>query len=230
MNREEEVAKTYLEELGLGEVLFEPDGNVPPDFLIDGRIAVEVRRLNQYYLKGGKRRSLEEDRIPLWQTTEKLIREFGPPTDNRSWFIRLSLHRPLPNIRDLKHLVREYLRCFLRAPVSGPIRYKLAQGVEITLLESTTVQEGVFCMGGATDFDAGGFVVSELVRNLKEFIQEKDRKVKDYRSNYPEWWLVFIDTIGYANDGKELREYLSKPTHWDRIVLISPLGNRAYEI
>jgi hypothetical protein len=52
MNREEKVAKTYLEKLGLGEVLFEPNGNVPPDFLINGRIAVEVRRLNQHYMKG----------------------------------------------------------------------------------------------------------------------------------------------------------------------------------
>jgi hypothetical protein len=230
MNRDEEVAKKYLESLGLGEVLFEPDGKVPPDFLIDGRIAVEVRRLNQHYVKDGKRRSLEEDSIPLWQATEKLIRDFGPPTDNRSWFIWLRLQRPLPRIRELQQLIRECLRKFLMEPVSGLISFKLAEGFEITLLESTTVQEGVFCMGGETDFDAGGFVISELVRNVSEFIKEKDKKVENYRPNYPEWWLVFIDRIDFASDGKELKKYFSKPEHWDRIILVSPLGNRAYDI
>jgi hypothetical protein len=85
-------------------------------------------------------------------------------------------------------------------------------------------------MGGGTDLDAGGFVVPKLVHNLTKFIDEKDRKVENYRSNYPEWWLVFIDTIDHAEEEKELRKYFSKPAHWDRIILLSPSVNLSYEI
>ncbi len=47
MDQSESHARDYLEHLGLGRVVYQPDGNVPPDFLVDGRIAVEVRRLNE---------------------------------------------------------------------------------------------------------------------------------------------------------------------------------------
>jgi hypothetical protein len=47
LNDDERIAGEYLHRLGMGTVAYEPDGQVPPDFLIDGRIAVEVRRLNQ---------------------------------------------------------------------------------------------------------------------------------------------------------------------------------------
>ena len=47
MNDSEKSVYEYLTSLGLGAVVYEPDGKVPPDFSVDGRTAVEVRRLNQ---------------------------------------------------------------------------------------------------------------------------------------------------------------------------------------
>ncbi len=47
MNRDERIVEGYLNSLNLGKAVYEPDGKVPPDFLVDGRIAIEVRRLNQ---------------------------------------------------------------------------------------------------------------------------------------------------------------------------------------
>ncbi|MEZ4719401.1 MAG: hypothetical protein R2851_25450 [Caldilineaceae bacterium] len=35
---------------GFENVVYEPDGNIPPDFLVDERIAIEVRRLNQNFV------------------------------------------------------------------------------------------------------------------------------------------------------------------------------------
>jgi hypothetical protein len=37
MNREEKITEAYLKSLGFKDVIFEPDGNIPPDFSIDGR-------------------------------------------------------------------------------------------------------------------------------------------------------------------------------------------------
>jgi len=45
MNDSERAISEYLDSLRIGGVQYEPDGNVPPDFLVDGRIAVEARRL-----------------------------------------------------------------------------------------------------------------------------------------------------------------------------------------
>jgi hypothetical protein len=72
MNREEKIAEAYLKSLGFKNVVFEPDGNIPPDFSMDGRIAVEVRRLNQHFFTKDEVRGLEEGRLPLF----KLLPEF----------------------------------------------------------------------------------------------------------------------------------------------------------
>jgi hypothetical protein len=47
MNDSENTVRRYLERLELGPIQDEPDGKNSPDFLVDGRIAVEVRRLNE---------------------------------------------------------------------------------------------------------------------------------------------------------------------------------------
>ncbi len=49
MNREEKITENYLKSLDYRDVVFEPDGNISPDFSIDDRIAAEVRRLNQHF-------------------------------------------------------------------------------------------------------------------------------------------------------------------------------------
>ena len=55
----------YLAHRGFTDVVYEPDGNVPPDFLVDGRIAVEVRRLNLNAVTGTEYQGLEEASILL---------------------------------------------------------------------------------------------------------------------------------------------------------------------
>ena len=68
------LADRDLRSLELGPVVYEPDGNVPPDFAIDGSIAVEVRRLNQNYEEPDGAEGLEELRIPLLRLTFRRTR------------------------------------------------------------------------------------------------------------------------------------------------------------
>jgi hypothetical protein len=44
MDSAESEAKKYLKKI-FTDIVYEPDGNIPPDFLCDGYLAVEVRRL-----------------------------------------------------------------------------------------------------------------------------------------------------------------------------------------
>jgi hypothetical protein len=48
MKRDEKKAREYLESLGFKQIIYEPDGNIPPDFLVESSIAIEVRCLNQH--------------------------------------------------------------------------------------------------------------------------------------------------------------------------------------
>jgi len=88
MDPTERLAKQYLESLALGPVDYEPDGNVPPDFLVDGRIAVEIRRLNQSHEHpDGTYEGLEQRWIPLWQRLRKHLSSLGPSVLGESWYV-----------------------------------------------------------------------------------------------------------------------------------------------
>ena len=69
----------YLRHIGYTDIVFEPDGNIPPDFLVNKRIAIEVRMLNQSYDESGRVRGLDETTIPLWKTLEEVAAQIGPP-------------------------------------------------------------------------------------------------------------------------------------------------------
>ncbi|MNE64604.1 hypothetical protein D3C80_1600240 [compost metagenome] len=73
MYRSEELAKAYLESLGLGPVAYEPDGHVPPDFMI-GDIAIEVRRLNQNFESDDGYEGHESVEASVLRYVEKLCR------------------------------------------------------------------------------------------------------------------------------------------------------------
>ncbi len=65
MNDSEQSIYKYLLSQRLGSVVFEPDGRgTTPDFLVNGRIAVEARRLNQNERTGTGHRGLEKYQRP----------------------------------------------------------------------------------------------------------------------------------------------------------------------
>ena len=80
MDSSANIVFAYLSHQGFKEVVYEPDGNVPPDFLLDGRIAVEVRRLNQNEQTVSGPHGLEEVAKPLWTRMNRLVESLGPPT------------------------------------------------------------------------------------------------------------------------------------------------------
>ena len=64
MKISERLVDDFLAYRGYRDVVYEPDGEVPPDFLLDGRIAVEARRLNQNYKTGAHTQGLESYGYP----------------------------------------------------------------------------------------------------------------------------------------------------------------------
>jgi hypothetical protein len=102
MDDSEKAVYEYLMARRLGPIIYQPDGNVPPDWLVDGRIAVEVRRLNQNETTDSGYRGLEETSKPLTQFVRRALAEAGPPIDGTTWFVHYSYQRPLPPFKELK--------------------------------------------------------------------------------------------------------------------------------
>jgi hypothetical protein len=82
-------------------------------------------------------------------------------------------------------------------------------------------------MGAVSDRDSGGWVTTELERNLQLCIDEKTAKMSAIRTKYAEWWLLLVDHINYG-----VEDALQVPPHdWDRIILVSPFDHtQAFEV
>lgn len=110
MDKSEQLVDRYLRSLGHESVIYEPDGNIPPDFLVDGRIAVEVRRLNQNFTtSAGENVALEKLSIPLWKKIKALLPTLGPSIHGESWYIGISFHRQVEPWRSLEPKIRKAL-------------------------------------------------------------------------------------------------------------------------
>lgn len=72
--------------------------------------------------------------------------------------------------------------------------------------------------------DAGGFVASEIIRNLNLCVAEKTAKIASYKDRYQEWWLVLPDYIGpdlNADERGAIGDHLDLRT-FSRVILVHP--------
>ena len=65
INEDEIRASQYLKTLQHSSLQYEPLGNVTPDFVLDGKIAIEVRRLNKNYKNDEHLVRIENTEIPI---------------------------------------------------------------------------------------------------------------------------------------------------------------------
>lgn len=224
--RTEELSKQYLEELNLGDVLYEPDGNIPPDFVIDGRIAVEVTRLNQHFEDGNSTTGLEQEQAALIRYIERLLPTLGPSIEGKGYWMSFDFRRPL-DLKDVKKALPVALEKFRRAPTHENFIAKPSKGFRIDIFPAGIPREHFYSFAGYNDLDSGGFVVSEMIRNLKLCMAKKAAKVAPYRDRYPVWWLLLVDHIsspGLDHDERaSLRKYVS-PGDWDRVILLNSMN------
>jgi len=229
MDQSEHIAKNYLESC-YSSVRYEPDGNIPPDFLIDNNIAVEVRRLNQNKSFGGNIKGLDEESIPLFDKVEKLLESLGSPRDDASWFVLLQFSRPLPNWKVLRKQLRTKLEHQMHQPYIGIIEIPFSERFFIRIVKGSKKYDTHYCMGGGTDMDSGGWLLSELESNIEFCAIEKAKKIAKYRSRYNQWWLILVDHIAYSMDKfeRELWNEKKVPMHgWNKIILLDPLENNS---
>lgn len=187
MNREEELAQQYLCSIGFADtdLIYEPDGNVPPDFLVKGRIAVEVRRLNQHEITAsGKVRGLEDLQFALHNSMENVFCSLGPPKKGRSWFVTYSFNRPLRISPRLKSKVQQAL-AFARDSQSEIRSIRINDNFKLALTPSTELFPYHFVPGGQGDNDSPGFIPHELIKNIEICVLEKDSEDHQSKAKIP---------------------------------------------
>ena len=103
MNDSEQLAEKYLVELECGLVVFEPDGNVPPDFSLNNYIGIEVRRLNRNFQHSdGSTEGFENVVISLDKRMEALLLSLGESVNGESWYVHMEFCRPLGDLKVLR--------------------------------------------------------------------------------------------------------------------------------
>jgi len=226
-NFDEKLAKTYLSQLGYSSIVYEPDGNIPPDFLVDGKIAVEVRRLNQNSTsQNGVIKGLEEQTIPLWHKLENLLSSYGVPQNGKSWFVGVRFRRPIESWNKLMPKIQKLLEDIKNQELDKMVTYEISENFTIKFNPVPEPLDNMFLMAVSTDMDAGGFILSKMEINLKLIVAEKSKKIEKFKSKYDEWWLILTNYIGYSLsdfEKKQFKETLLMSHDWDKIVLINPL-------
>jgi len=236
MKPEEKLAKQYLNSIGYQDVEYEPIKNSTPDFLLNGNIAVEVRRLNQnHVIEPGKKQGLEEVFLPIWQGMENLLPKIGPFPPQESWFVRFKFSRPQQpqelRWKTLAPKIRRSLEEFLQEPERLPRKIQVTPTLQIALTRAGQLYPSTFRLGKAIDLDADGYALSELDRNLALVVTEKEEKI---HQTYKIWWLVLVDYISHGLSDEEKEQFRTFPPlnhRWDKIILIDPIEpSSAYEV
>jgi hypothetical protein len=234
MNREEQITEAYLRKSEFKDVVFEPDGNIPPDFSVDGKIAVEVRRLNQHFFTKDEIRGLEETRIPLFKLLESSLSEFDSEYKGYSYWVSIRFYRPVEKSDTNKKAIVKTLTDFLSRPLPPSCDIKVTENIYFHIYPSQAVEGRVFRFAGGTDRNSGGWALAEFKKNFNHCVAKKTEKIKDYHDKYISWWLVLVDQIAHVFNEREkddVKSMISINPSWDKVIVLdSVTGNRILEI
>jgi hypothetical protein len=230
MKWDEKIAERFLKSLNQGLVEHEPNGNVTPDFLLNTKTGVEVRRLNQnYVLPDGSLEGYEKVAASGWKAMERILKEFGPSVDGESWYVFFSVRSPV-NWGQCTAYVRKWLAEFKAAEHRHEQTLTFGDTFQLDLMRASKDAGGFFCLRGGGNADWDGAILAEVERNLRLCVAEKESKVARFKHGYGEWWLVFINRIDLGMNLIEYKDFwaeLNPPIihSFDRIFLVDPFNH-----
>ena len=231
MNQDESIAEAYLKKHH-ENIVYEPDGNIPPDFSIGRSIGVEVRRLNQQHRDNGNTRGLEEQRIPLNKAVENELSKYALEQNGDSYWLTLRYERNIGSLKDIKQNTVSAVQAFQLQNENIPFKYKLSENVTLEFVAKAQKLSRKFKIGIELDQDSGGWVVDMYTQDVIHCIKEKEQKIKPYKNQYKSWWLLLVDHINCMDsyDKNDIVEKVTKPSSFEKIVVIKHDGTMQFEI
>jgi hypothetical protein len=220
----EQVAIDYFHFKGYTDIVHEPDGNIPPDLLINGSIAVEVRRLNQFKIINGIKHPLEDLEFNLMPRVRKMIKTYDSKPSQMTSYVSVGFKRPLAVNKLLLEEIKKVFNHHLHS-LDQQLNYLIGDNLEIRFRPTTKFYNKPFVWASQYDRDGGGSVVANILDSLAIIIKDKEEKILPYKSRYSTWWLAVNDKIGYGideNDLSQLASVFNIETFFERIIFISP--------
>jgi hypothetical protein len=219
----EQVAIEYFTTKGYVNIIHEPNGQIPPDLLLNNSIAVEVRRLNQFKDIDGLIQPLEDLEFNLLPRINKLIKSFDSSATGQSCFVSYDFQRPLQIddqlMKKIETIFIEHLNY-----IDQKKHYQVNEMFSLRFFPASKNFNKAFVLGSYSDDDRGGLVISNIMDSLRLIIKEKEKKIKPYKDKYEVWWLALNDHIGDGLDEidiQQLKEVFDIDTFFDRIIFIS---------
>jgi hypothetical protein len=233
LKREEIIAKNYLLSTGFNNIIYEPDGNIPPDFLVNSSIAIEVRRLNQFITKNGKDSPIEDQRYELLPRITKLLNKYTL-SEGHSAYVSVVYSRPIRNYKSIEAKLTEVFDKHIDS-IDQTKEYTIDNQLKIRIRPAKRLfGDKAYVYGSISDHDSGGCVIGEIVKSLKKIIPEKERKIERVYSNYKEWWLLLVDAtnLGFsAEDFDQLKTVHISSDLFAKILILSSFSHLdGYEI
>lgn len=233
MKPEEEIANKYLEQQGLGSPVFEPDGNIPPDFTLSRQIAIEVRRLNRTLSANSITLNEESIYIPFRQMLKDVLSVFDSQYNGKSYWVGIEYISPFsPSISTRKQL-RHKLKIFLDSQdIKLPCTLTINDNDDVSLtifsliiFESKKPITGcTFKLIGSMNYDIVVPITQLYIDNLQQCITEKSDKIKPHKHKYPEWQLLLVDSMSWSLGIEEVEKIKASITDlglFDSLIVIS---------
>ena len=229
MNPDEELSFKFLKTHFSENVVFEPDGKIPPDFVIDSIVAIEARRLNKQFFDKTNTEGLEQLSIPIRDIFSDVLKSFDSQYSGNSYWVSINFSRPLlTTLRKAKRDMKVALKAFLGADVFNfPYKLRVNDNIVLTINASEPIKGRIFRQAGGLDKNRGGHLVQMYIENINFCIKEKSTKITNYLSKYCPWWLLLVDHMGWGLDKKETEDVFSSIKYlgiFEKVLIISSDG------
>ena len=219
MNNDEKRANSYLLSLGFEKLEFEPNGNIPPDFSINKKIGIEVRRLNKHY----NNEPLEKLEFGEIRKIENFILNFSSnKTFANTHSVCINYSRPL-KFTKIKKRIEQSLNHYVQN-LNQNLEYNINENFKMSFIECEERFESDFEVMLWVDGNKGGAVVSDLKENIIIGLKEKEEKIAEYFNEFEEWWLILINHISSDIRNQELeilKKEIPKSKLFKKIIILN---------
>jgi hypothetical protein len=229
VKKEEKTVFEYLKSEGYKLIKFEPDGNIPPDFMIDDSTAVEVRRLNENYFSGDKPVGHYEEHHGLWELLFHFLAGYKNVNMKSSYWLDFGYERPIPEPNELKKNLKLQLDNFIQNPVPYA-ELKVTPSFTIRLIPKQTEEKNAILLASSHDDNGGGAVLQIYIANINYCIREKTSKIRRAKINYSQWWIILVDSLIYGINSiemEQLKKYIVLPVQWKKLIILDPETKKA---
>ena len=229
MKQEEKLVEQFLEEHGFKTIYFEPLGeSKPPDFRIDGNIAVEVRRLNKHVAVNNTIQPIEDLEYKFVPKFRKLLDSMDDSELDYSIAVTLRYKRPIKLSKELLKGIKNSILKSTNLELFG-VEIEYNKQIKYELYKGNVKTEKTYNLVIWSDFDKGGTVQDARYEATKICINEKTEKLIDLKDKFSALWLILVDDIFSRVDYTTKQDFERFPkieSIFERVIIVSRINSK----